>query len=97
MRLLVFCGTRKSIERFDMAPDWKVIVSAYPPFMRQKMVQDFCDTPGAKLAVDRSMLHGWRAPADTVVLFDTSWPYRRDDPESIQAAARVENPERWGV
>jgi hypothetical protein len=35
------------------------------------------------------MLAGWRAPADTFVLFDPSWPYGPNSPESIQAVSRV--------
>jgi hypothetical protein len=89
MRLLVFCGTRKAIERFDMEPDWLVIASIYPPEQRQQTVKDFREMPGAKMAVDRSMIHGWHAPDDTVVLFDASWSYGPDQPESIQAVARA--------
>lgn len=89
MRLLVFCGTRKAIERFDMEPDWLIIVNIFPPVQRQQIVKAFREMPDAKMAVDRSMLHGWRAPVDTVVLFDKSWPYAPDSAESIQAAARV--------
>lgn len=89
MRLLVFCGTRKAIERFDMDPLWVVIVAQYPPEQRAQMIKEFCDTPEAKLAVDRSMLFGWRAPADTAVLFDPSWPYHAGSAESLQAVARV--------
>lgn len=89
MRLLVFCGTRKAIERFDAAPDWLIIVNLFPMEQSQQTVEAFRGTPNAKMAVDRSMIRGWRAPNDTVVLFDRSWPYAPDSAESIQAAARV--------
>lgn len=92
MRLLVFCGSRKAIERFDMNPEWDIIVSIYPAKQREETLLAFRTIPGAKLAVDRSMILGWRAPDDTVVLFDKSWPYDPKSAESIQAAARVREP-----
>jgi hypothetical protein len=90
MRLLVFCGTRKAIEKFDMA-GWLVLVPQYPPEQRQQIINEFCSTLNCRLAVlgKGYTLLGWRAPADTAVLFDPSWPYGPDQPESIQAAARV--------
>jgi aspartate/methionine/tyrosine aminotransferase len=97
MRLLVFCGSRAAIQRFDMDPDWAVIVMQYPLAQRQEIVNQFCATPGAKLAVDKCMLHGWRAPDDTAVLFDPSWPWHAGSAESLQAVARVANPDRWGA
>lgn len=88
-RLLVFCGTRKAIERFDLA-GWLVIVPEYPMKQRQALIGEFCSTPDCRLAVlGKSFAIGWRAPADTLVLFDPSWPYGPDAPESIQAVARV--------
>lgn len=90
MRLLVFCGTRKAIERFSIERDWLIIVSIYPLAARQQTLKIFSERSDGKLAVDRSMLHGWRAPPNTVVLFDASWPFAPGSPESIQAAARVE-------
>lgn len=87
-RMLVFCGTRKAIERYDMLPDWAIICAPYPPEQRQKTLNDWLAIPGAKLAVDRSMLHGWRCPSDTLLLFDPSWPWGPDRPETMQAVAR---------
>lgn len=89
MRILVFCGTRSAIEKYDTQTDWTVIVHQYSKDQKAKMIADFCNDPYAKYAVDRSMLHGWRAPAGTFVLFDPSWPYAPDSAGSIQAAARV--------
>jgi hypothetical protein len=97
MRLLVYCGTRKAIERFDMDPDWEIAVPAYKERLTD-IIKKFQDNPNAKLAVQGNfMIHGWRAPADTVVLFDKSWPYALDSGESIQAAARVEYSDQIGV
>jgi hypothetical protein len=90
MRLLVYCGTRAAIEKFDMA-GWPLLVPQYPPEQRQKIIEEFRSTLNAKLAVlGKAFIIGWRAPADTAVLFDASWPYGPDQAESIQAAARVE-------
>jgi hypothetical protein len=89
MRLLVFCGTRAAIERFDMLPDWQVIVAIYPTEQKKEMLKAFWKNPDAKLAVDHSMILGWNFPADTIPLFDASWRYAPDAPESIQAVARV--------
>lgn len=90
MHLLVYCGTRKAIERFDMQPDWFILVPQYPPAQRQQIIKDFCEMPGGKMAVlGKGFALGWRAPADTAVLFDPSWPYPMDSGESIQACARV--------
>ncbi len=89
MRLLVFCGTRKAIERFDMEPDWEIAVPAYKEQLPEIMKR-FCDNPNAKLAVQgKFMIYGWRTPKDTVVLFDHSWPYEMNSAESLQAVARV--------
>jgi len=90
MHLLVFCGTRKAIERFDMQPDWFILVPQYPQEQRAQTIKDFCEMPGGKMAVlGPSFAIGWRAPADTAVLFDPSWKYGPDSAESIQAVARV--------
>jgi hypothetical protein len=98
MRLLVFCGTRKTIERFDMEPGWLILVPQYPPAQRQQILTEFCSTPDSRLAIQGTfMIHGWRAPSDTVVLFDTTWPYGRDAAESIQAAARVAHFPEWDI
>jgi hypothetical protein len=88
MRLLVFCGTREAINRFD-AVGWPIIVGIYSSVQRQEIVEAFRADPNGRLAVTRCMLAGWRAPADTFVLFDPSWPYGPNSPESIQAVSRV--------
>lgn len=89
MRLLVFCGTRKALERFAADPEWKAV----RPNLRDAMpeiVKWFHATPNAKMAMQgRAMLHGWRAPADTQILFDVSWSYGPDSAEWLQAASRV--------
>lgn len=93
--ILVYCGNRMAIERYDTLPDWQVIVGIYPDEQRQEIVERWRDTPGGKLACDHSMLYGWRAPAGTLVLFDASWPFARDSAETIQAVARVAQPMIW--
>jgi len=87
MRLLVFCGQRSAIERFDMA-GWPIIVGQYPPAQRSKILAAFKADPNGRLAVDRCMTTGWRAPHDTFILFDPSWPFPKDSPYTIQAVAR---------
>jgi hypothetical protein len=88
MRLLVFCGSRKAIEKFDMA-GWLVLVGAYTSEHRQQILAEFAADPNCRLAADRSAIFGWRAPDNTVVLFDPSWKYSPDSPETYQAVARV--------
>lgn len=88
MRILVFCGTRDAIERFDMQPDWEIIVNQFPLAQRNEIVRKFINNPNGKLAVDRCMIFGWGAPPDTFVLFDPSWPFGRDAPETKQAVGR---------
>jgi hypothetical protein len=87
-RILIFCATRKAIEKYDMA-GVPIVVGIYPPQHRAETVRKFCEDPNGVLAVDRSMLTGWRAPADTFVTFDASWQYGPADPETIQARGRV--------
>lgn len=90
MRLLVFCGTRAAIEKFDMQPDWKILTTNYPQEQRMETIKWFCNTSDAKLALQgKFMIMGWRAPDDTAILFHSSWRYGPDTPEWIQAAARV--------
>jgi hypothetical protein len=97
MRMLVYCGSRAAIEKFDMA-GWLLLVSQYPAAQRQEIINEFCSTPNARMAVlGPAFAFGWRAPADTAVLFDPSWPFAPDSPENIQAVARVDNPDRWGA
>lgn len=87
MRLLVFCG-RRGIERFDMLPGWNIWVPAYGRERQAQIIQHFHDEPQAALAVGPQMATGWRAPADTVILFDHSWPFPMDHAYSIQAIGR---------
>lgn len=90
MRLLVFCATRDALAKFDMQPDWSVCAAILPYEERGKLVAAFQADENAKMAVDRSMSQGWRAPANTFILFDPSWPYAMNAPETIQATMRVD-------
>jgi hypothetical protein len=77
---------------------WLLLVPQYPPVQRQETIERFCSVPDARMAVlGKGFAIGWRAPADTAVLFDPSWPFAPDSPENIQAVARVDNPDRWGA
>jgi len=89
-RILVFCGDRTAIERFDMLPDWQVIVGRYTAAQKARILLNFRANRNAKLAVDRSMITGWRAPADTIVLFDPSWKHPHGSPEWHQATMRID-------
>ena len=88
MRLLVFCGNRAAIEKFDMA-GWPILVPIFGAEQRKEVMRAFYNDPDGKLAVlGKFMITGWRAPEDSMVLFDSSWPYGPDSPEWRQAAAR---------
>lgn len=96
MRLLVFCGTREAFAKFDRA-GWLALSPEHTPGQREKTFLDFRSIPDAKMvALGRAFALGWRAPVDTAVLFDPSWPFNLSDPESIQAAARVASADAWG-
>lgn len=86
MKLLVFAGTRDAIHRYAMSDDWEIILPQYPSAQRQEILKKWVENPQGKLAVlGKSILTGWRAPADTQVLFDPSWSWGPGSPEWTQA------------
>lgn len=87
-RILIFCGTRAAIEKYDKA-GVPILVPLYPREQREQEIAKFRDTEGATLAVlGTFMAVGWHTPSDTFVVFDKSWRYGPSDPETIQAANR---------
>ncbi len=88
MRLLVFCGTRAALNWYAEQLGWIAADNSWTIEQRANAVEWFRRNESANLAVSTAFLHGWRAPADTQVLFDPSWRWGPDSPEWKQAAAR---------
>jgi len=88
MRQLVFTG-REGLEFFDAADGWEIISCAYPADQRAETLARFLRYPDSKLAVDRCMALGWRAPEGTAILFHPSWRHAWDSPYTLQAISRV--------
>lgn len=87
MRILVFCRTRDYMIKYDM-DGWLVLANVFTAAQRQETVQKFRDDPNARMVSDRSGAQGWRAPADTFILFDASWDCPMSHPISVQALMR---------
>lgn len=87
-RILIFCGTRAAVERYDMA-GIPILTGLYSAEVREKTLYHFNISDDGLLAVSPGMLHGFHVVPDTLVVFDSSWVHGHDDPRTIQAKARV--------
>ena len=88
MRLLVFCGTKEAMQRYAADPKWQCLPPETTMAERYAAIERFKSAEGACLVVNRALVTGWRAPADTQVLFDPSWPWGPGSPEWTQATTR---------
>ena|ERR1700740_121541 len=86
-RMLIFVGTRAALEKYDMAG---------VPIMTRQLQSQFIETlktfianPNGQLVLTTLFVTGYRVPSDTFIVFDESWPYDRDHPNTIQAKGRV--------
>ena len=83
MRLLIFVGTVEAQTRY--------LEAGFVGINLAGGVKRFFDDPDAKAVAPRHWCTGWRAPADTLIAFDPSWPFERHAPETYQACMRVGN------
>lgn len=95
-RILIFCGTRAAIERYDMA-GVPIMVYQYKTKF-EEILKTFAADPNGQLAMDaQGGAFGFHVPSDTFVVFDASWPYGADHPITIQAKGRASRADAIGL
>lgn len=100
-RLLIFCGSRTAVEKYDAAntPGMPGQFLIYTPPTREYALQRFRADPDAIMVGTVYMAHGWHAPMGTFVTFDASWNQPADSAYTLQAKARVpgRDPAGWDM
>jgi hypothetical protein len=87
-RFIIFCGTRAAIERYDMA-GVPILVYQYRERF-EEILKVFAADPNGQLAVHMMpAVMGFHVPSDTFTVFDASWRWDKDHPNTIQALGRV--------
>lgn len=93
LKLVVFVGNRKALERWDMVEGTTVLLPAHPSGERVAIINAFNAAESGILVIYATasfMAAGYHViDENTMVVFDTSWPYAPNDPITIQAKARV--------
>jgi len=85
-RMLIYVGKHSAMEKYKAA--------GFPVLESQKVLEAlraFIADPDGRLVVRPWFVFGYHVPADTFLVFDSSWHYGPQDPMTLQAKARVGN------